>query len=163
MMFHASIAAKDPEHVAKVVAELWGGEAIPFLPTRNGSWMAIASDDRNTALEVYPHKMVLNYEEPQVVVPDPDPSKTDFVATHVAIGTKLTADEVFAIGAREGWFTQRLRRAMGFDVVELWVENSVMLEVLTDEMQAEYLEATTTPRWMAALEKWKEAKTAGLL
>ena len=50
---------------------------------------------------------------------------------------------------------------MGFDVVELWVENRVMLEILTDEMQAEYLESTTTPRWLGALEKWREAIAAG--
>lgn len=163
MLFHASIAAKDPENVAKVVAEIWGGECLPFLPLQNGSWMAVASDDRNTALEVYPRHSILDYEDPKVVVPNPDPSSKDFVETHLAIGTKLTADEIFAIGEREGWFTRRLHRKMGFDVVELWVENRVMLEILTDDMQADYLKTTTTPRWMAALKKWKEAQAAGKL
>ncbi|RKF20508.1 hypothetical protein D6851_10165 [Altericroceibacterium spongiae] len=158
MLYHASIAAKDPENVSKVVAEIWGGEHFPFLPLQNGSWMAVASDDRNTALEVYPHNSIIDYEDPKVVVPNPAPSGTNRVETHLAIGTGLTADDIFAIGEREGWFAQRLRRKMGFDVVELWIENRVMLEILTEEMQSDYLETTTTPRWMAALEKWKEAK-----
>jgi len=36
-IFHASIAAMDPQHVAEVVAELWGGEAMEFLLLNNGS------------------------------------------------------------------------------------------------------------------------------
>lgn len=163
MLFHASISARDPENVTKVIAELWGGEHIPFLPLENGSWMAMASDDRNTMIEVYPENSVIDYEEAKVVVQNPDPSTTPKIETHLAIGTKLTADELFAIGEREGWFTQRLRRKMGFDVIELWVENRVMLEVLTEEMQAEYLESTTTPRWLGALEKWRELQAAGKL
>ena len=163
MLFHASIAARDPENVAKVVAELWGGEAVPFLSLENGSWMAMASDERNTALEIYPDNSVIDYEDPKSVIPNPDPSSKNKVETHLAIGTNLTADEIFAIGEREGWFTRRVRRKMGFDVVELWVENRTMLEVLTSEMQADYLEASTTPRWLAAVEKWKELQAEGKL
>ena len=154
-------SGKRSGNVAKVVAEIWGGDYLPFLPLQNGSWMAVASDDRNTALEVYPDNSVIDYEDPKVVIQNPAPSGKDKIETHLAIGTKLTAEQIFAIGEREGWFAQRLRRKMGFDVVELWVENRVMLEILTDEMQAEYLESTTTPRWLGALEKWREAIAAG--
>jgi len=54
-----------------------------------------------------------------------------------------------------------MRRKLGFDVIELWVENRVMLEVLTDYMRQEYLESTTTARWHAAMEKCKEAQAPG--
>ncbi len=125
--------------------------------------MAVASDERNTALEIYPYGVVLSSEDPRTIVPDPSPASSTLTATHLAIGTKLTADEVFAICAREGWTANRIRRAMGFDVIELWLENRVMLEVLTDEMQAEYLEACTTQRWLSAHEKWTAAKAAGAM
>jgi hypothetical protein len=46
---------------------------------------------------------------------------------------------VFAIAAREGWEAKYRRRGGAFGVIELWLENRVMIEVLTDEMQAEYL------------------------
>lgn len=32
MLFHLSIDADDPRHVAEVIAELWGGVATPFPP-----------------------------------------------------------------------------------------------------------------------------------
>ena len=161
MIFHASIAAKDPQHVAEVVGELWGGEAIEFLPLNNGSWMAVASDDRNTALEVYPAGKVLDAEAFMSVADDPEAAANPKpIETHLAIGSVLSADEVKAIGEREGWLARPMRRKMGFDVIELWVENRVMLEVLTDYMQKEYLESATTPRWHAAMNAFKEAQAA---
>jgi len=38
-----------------------------------------------------------------------------------------------------------------FGVIEMWVENERMIEVLTAPMQAEYLEAMTLPKWKAML------------
>ena len=94
MLFHASIAAKDPENVAKVVAEIWGGDYLPFLPLQNGSWMAVASDDRNTALEVYPDNSVIDYEDPKVVIQNPAPSGKDKIETHLAIRSEEHTSEL---------------------------------------------------------------------
>ena len=63
MLFHLSIAAREPRHVANVIAELWGGAALPFPPVMEGSWIAIAGDDRGTAIEVYPDGTVLRETE----------------------------------------------------------------------------------------------------
>ncbi len=54
MLFHLSIAADDPQHVAGFFAEIWGGEALPFPAVIDGSWAALAGDDRGTMIEVYP-------------------------------------------------------------------------------------------------------------
>ena len=59
MLFHMSIAAHDPRRVASVIAEIWGGEAHIFPPVMEGSWVALAGDDRGTILEVYPIDTVL--------------------------------------------------------------------------------------------------------
>ncbi len=48
MLFHVSIDADDPKHVAAVFAELWNGRAVPFPPVAEGSWMALAGDERIT-------------------------------------------------------------------------------------------------------------------
>jgi hypothetical protein len=37
------------------------------------------------------------------------------------------------------------------DAVELWLENMVMIEVLTDDMAAEYLATMTVAGWRSAL------------
>jgi hypothetical protein len=55
------------------------------------------------------------------------------------VASPLAETEVFAIAAREGWEAKYRRRGGAFGVIELWLENRVMIEVLTDEMQAEYL------------------------
>ena len=60
MLFHLSIDARDPRHVANVIAELFGsGKAAPFPPVAEGSWVALALDERNTTVEVYPRGTVL--------------------------------------------------------------------------------------------------------
>ena len=40
MLFHLSIDADNPKHVAEVFAEIWKGRAMPFPPVAVGSWMA---------------------------------------------------------------------------------------------------------------------------
>ncbi len=59
----------------------------------------------------------------------------------MAIATPMGADEVLAIGACEGWRAVRCTRGKNFfDVIEFWIDNPTMLEFLTPEMQAQYLE-----------------------
>jgi hypothetical protein len=60
-------------------------------------------------------------------------------ATHAAVASPLQQAEVFAIAAREGWQAKYRKRGGQFGVIELWLENATMIEVLTAEMQREYL------------------------
>ena len=48
--------------------------------------------------------------------------------------------QIRAVADREGWRAVRCNRG-AFNVVEVWVENAVMLELLTPQMSAEYLAA----------------------
>ena len=50
---------------------------------------------------------------------------------------------MLAIAAREGWRALVLPRG-GFDVIEFWIDNTVMIELLTPAMAADYL--ATAPR-----------------
>ena len=43
MIHHLSIAARDPKHVAAVLAEIMGGKAVPF-PPNPGSDLCLADD-----------------------------------------------------------------------------------------------------------------------
>jgi hypothetical protein len=140
MIHHYSIAARDPQRVAGVIAEIWQGRAMPFPPVAEGSWAALAGDDRNTMVEVYPFGCELQPAEGDadaaaVMVADPP----RFTATHAAIATPLEQDQVFAIAAREGWQAKYRKRGGLFGVIEVWLENSTLIEVLTAEMQREYV------------------------
>jgi hypothetical protein len=141
MLFHMSIAADDPKHVAAVVAELWGGKIMPFPPVSDNGWMVLAGDERGTALEVYPHGTVLRESEGDVDAHGEASGSDRFTATHGAIATNLDREAVLAIAEREGWPAKYRKRGGLFGVVELWIEGRQMMEVLTPEMQAEYLAA----------------------
>ncbi len=158
MIFHASIAADDPKHVSEVIAELWGGIALEFVPLNNGSWIALGPDDRNSAVEVYPRGQVYSLDGERGM--NFEPGTTGLTATHLALATSMTPEEVEALGKREGWTTRKLFRKLGFDVIELWIENKVMFEILTEYMQKQYLESSTIPRWTAAIEGALAARAA---
>jgi hypothetical protein len=48
-------------------------------------------------------------------------------------------EDIFGIAAREGWMAQRSDRGGLFEVIELWVENRFLLELLTDLEQRRYV------------------------
>jgi hypothetical protein len=144
MLFHASIPARDPQRVASVLAELWRGGAYPF-PAFPGSFVAIADDDRGTALEVYPAGQVLVPGKDMVEHRTLDAGRP--TETHVAIGVRCDEATVHAIARREGWTSRTCSRGGFFRVVEFWVEDRFMVEALTDEMQREYLAFATRENW----------------
>jgi hypothetical protein len=71
--------------------------------------------------------------------------KSDFapqyVATHLNINTQLNEREVKAIAERENWRVLTCNRGEGlFQLIELWIEDRFMLEVMTPEQTARYVE-----------------------
>ncbi len=151
MLFHMSIAGRDPRRVAEVIAEFWGGDALPFPPVGEGSWIAIAGDDRGTAIEIYPADTVLCPADGDADAFGARTGKVGLTATHGAIATNLSMEAVFAIAKREGWPAKYRKRGGRFGVIELWVEDRQMMEILTPEMQAEYLASATAANWRAML------------
>ena len=72
-----------------------------------------------------------------------------YSAFHLAVATKLSAEDVIAIAAREGWPAKYRKRGNVFGVIELWIEGRQMMELLTPEMQAEYLAFATPENFRA--------------
>src|ERR1700743_2079705 len=83
MLFHASIPARNPENVARVIAELWGGFHAPF-PSFPDSWMAIAGDDRGSIIETYPNDRVLSPDGEQVSSVSGSSTAPRYSAFHIA-------------------------------------------------------------------------------
>ena len=59
MIHHVSIAAREPQHVAEVLAELMNGKCFPFGPLE-GAFMAASGDANGTMFEVYPERATLD-------------------------------------------------------------------------------------------------------
>lgn len=140
MIHHMSIPATDTRHVAEVLVEILGGVLTGFGPYRD-SWIAWAADEVGAAIEVYPVGTELYPPDgPGQALFRHDPAASGFTATHATVSVELSAEQITAIGAREGWRAERCSRGP-HDVIELWVENRVMLELMTPEMTADYLAA----------------------
>jgi hypothetical protein len=165
MINHISIAVENPEKVANVLAELWNGAVVPFPPAPN-SFIVFANDGRGSGVEILPLNTVLvpgeglppeedfgidtRTEEYEAKFVQSD-SAPQYVATHLNINTHLSIEEIKEIGRREGWRTLVCNRGEGlFQLVELWIEDRFMLEVMTPEQTARYVEITS-PEFFAEM------------
>lgn len=143
MIHHVSIAARQPRHVAEVLAELMDGRAYPFPGGIADSFMAVSGDEHGSMIEVYPEDVVLQpgSGDSQVVAGHTD--APPHVPFHLLLSVPVDRAAVQRIGDREGWRTRLFGRgAPGqppvFHVIEFWIENRIMLEVATPDMVAEY-------------------------
>ena len=143
MIFHASIDADDPRRVADFLASLWNGQVLPFPAVIDGSWIVLAGDEHGSAIEVYPRGTELVQADGDADAYGVKRVPALGTATHLAVATALSAAEVMLLAVGERWIAKYRRRGGMFGVIEIWVENRLMIEVLTDEMQAEYTSSLT--------------------
>src|SRR5687767_1928433 len=162
MINHISIGVINPEHVANVLAELWGGYAMPFPPSPGG-FVVFADDGRVTLVELIPADVQLvpglgvppeegfsretitdDYEATFV----PGNERSLFGSVHLNINSPLDEESIKAIAKREGWRCFTANRGRGlFQLIELWIENRFMLEVNTPEMTEIYVNTVNPTNW----------------
>ena len=151
MLFHLSIVAENPEKVTLVLAELMGGQAQPF-PAVQKAWIAFANDSLGTAIEVYPLKTILEQGKESESVTFAQTKKTSYPrSVHFALKTPLEARQVFAIGQREGWRTLSCSRGDFFHVIELWIENQFLVELITPDKQTQAIDFHNSKTWSESL------------
>jgi hypothetical protein len=151
MLIHVSVEADDPRRVAEALAQIWGGEAFPFPPVGIGSWVAIAGDEYGSLIEVYARGTELHEGGGSEGAFGVQAEQRRNGPTHFAMGTPLTAEEVMTIAAENGWSAKYCRRADLFGLIEVWIDGCLLIEVLTKEMQREYLDAITIEGWRRML------------
>ncbi|MFO1103785.1 MAG: hypothetical protein U1E20_12865 [Methylocystis sp.] len=166
MIHHISIPARNPAHVAAVLAELMNGRAFPFSGPLPGAHMAMSGDPQGTMIEVYPDTITLapgEADEAQVAFTAGAPA-TGYFPFHALISVPLERAAIERIGAREGWRTKFFGRgAPGkppvFHLLEFWVENRVMLELATADMVHEYASFMQIGRIEAVMRERAQATT----
>ena len=132
-----------------MIAELWRGEAFPFPMVGKGSWVAHSLDDRRSTIEVYPRNLALYPGDG--AAEERSESVSRHGPFHAAVATPLTIEEVEAVARRYDCHTRLCQRGPWFRVIELWVDDSLMLEMMTPEMEAEYRSSITPENWRAML------------
>jgi hypothetical protein len=149
MIHHLSIAARNPKHVAGVLAEFMGGKAVPFPPNL-GSFFALQLDEYGSGVEVYPAGTELQPGGSDGAGFAKKAEARGYGPTHFALSVAADADAVEAIARRENWQCFRCNRGP-FHVIEVWVENESMVEILPPEYAAEYLAFTRPDKIAAAM------------
>lgn len=141
MIHHISIAVHNPLHVSQVLAEILQGQSVPF-PGHPGSYVALVLDAQGTMVELHPYGTALF---PGEAMNEPAnlqqyPAATLYSANHTAISVAISIDQIRAIADREQWRMVLCRRGDNyFDIIELWLENQLLIELLPPELVDRYL------------------------
>lgn len=152
MIAHMSIPSENPKQAALFFAAIIDGLAFNF-PVVEGAYISVAKDGSGTAIEVYPPSMAhhpgkgeldpavkpagpatMPWEDQILSRPD-DRRASSF---HLAIETRLSAAEVISRAQALGWRAIACERAGIFGVIEVWVDNVYLVEVLVPAEAARY-------------------------
>lgn len=156
MIHHFSMPARDPQHVAKVLARLIGGHAYRFPGPLPGAAMAVTGDRHGTMIEVYPEAVVMAPGEGEAPVAYRDtPVERAYAGFHALLSVPHDRATIERIGLEAGWRTKFFSRAAPglppvFHVIEIWVENRFLLEIVPGDM-IEVYETYMQPARMDAL------------
>jgi hypothetical protein len=139
MLHHVSINARDPDKAAAALARMVRATALraPQPPFPQGSWFVCFGDAQGTLIEIMPWGETRDLAAPGGLGFDPDMRATS--GSHVLLGTRLSATELFALAELEGWRAE-LASAGLFQFVKVWVEDRFLVEFLTPELSPAYLE-----------------------
>lgn len=143
MIHHLSIPARDPQHVAQVLAELTGWTIRPFPGPLASGLVLLSGDAHGTNVEIYPDGTVLKPGEGEAQGGFAVEAAPQHLPFHFLWSLEVDPDTVLAIAEREGWRALRCWRGPPgrplFELIELWIENRLMVEIATPAMLADYL------------------------
>jgi hypothetical protein len=129
----------------KVLAELMQGGALRFPPGGPNAWNAWSKDAR-IQLVVTPrgHFMLPGTQEMEWTA---GTSPVRASETHLALCVERPVKEIMEIAARTDWIARVCDRGGFFHVVELWLENAYLIELLDPAFSAEYQRSMTVETW----------------
>lgn len=145
MIKHISIGAKNPARTANYLAQFWQVKALPF-PMYDDSFVVFLGEDTSSCIEVYPlGELLLNSE---ISLPELDRSKPISAGPfHAAITVSVSEQQIACICDEAGWRYRKVDRGGFFQVVEVWVENNTLFEILTPPMAAAYEQFSNISNW----------------
>lgn len=154
MIAHVSLPARDPRATALLLATLIDGEVFDF-PVVPGASIAVARDGSGLAIEVYPdgpaHHPGIGEPDPAAIVDGPmaqpwedqvhgEATQLQPSAFHMALVSKLGDEGVMELARRHGLRAVSCDRAGVFRLVELWLDNAILVEVLNPAEAERYRE-----------------------
>jgi hypothetical protein len=136
---HFTIPARDPGHVAQVLAGLLGARAVP-LPHSGGSYIVSAGDVDGTAIEIWPASLRAAPGDSELA-PSELPLPESWPHHAYLTSDACDAKDILAVFEREGWRAECVHNGPpggGFSLVRGWIENHWAIELGGNEMRAQY-------------------------
>ena len=143
MVHHVSIEADNPMEVPTVIAKLMGGRAREGFPFEHAC-AAFSGDKYGAMIECWQRGKVVTIPKsgPGTFEINDSGTLQDYQAFHTALSVQLDDDEIMEIAKEVGWETA-VRANGPFSVVEVWIENRLLLEVLSPTQTENYLRVMT--------------------
>ncbi len=113
-----------------------GGRFFDF-PIHPGAYIVIAGDESGTAIEILPQNTVMIPGESEVETREIESARHQYYPFHAALSVPVSLETIEEIGMREGWLVRFCDRGP-FEVMELWIENNLLVELITPEMMGKY-------------------------
>jgi hypothetical protein len=113
-------------------------------------FIALAMDAYGTAIEFLPKGSVLKPTSNESSDWASEPSLTGYTATHVNMAVPISEAEIYDIAKREGWRVVRSGRQGLLELIEFWIENEIMLELMPPNLMERY-QAVVQPESLKAL------------
>ena len=152
MIHHVSISARNPKHVAEVLAEVMGGRCYPFPGSVPDSFKAVSGDAHGTMIEVYPEDVALQPgQDGMQVEAVRERAYPESVPFHFLLSVSASQETIERIGRREGWRTELFGRGKPgeppmFHVIEFWIENRLMVELAPKDSIKAYTDLFQLPK-----------------
>jgi hypothetical protein len=135
MILHVSVTADRPEATARTLATLLGGEAIPLGPAR-GAWTAVGPDPIGNVIEVMARGTEMHRAAGSVETLPGVPSRHS--GFHLLMESVLSESEIIKVAAASGAIAQRSSRGVFGELIEFWIDDCLLVEVLPFEWVRSY-------------------------
>lgn len=148
MILHASVVADRPKKAAQTLASLLGGIALPVGPG-SGTWTAIGPDPIGNVISV----LARGSEFHPVAGHHPETRTGDPVrhsGFHLLIETHFSEAEIMALARERDCLAQPTSHG-AFEVIEFWIDDCLLIELVTPELGRLYRETTHSQELRARL------------
>ena len=134
MILHASVVADEPRSTAETLAVLLGGMALPVGPGE-GTWSAVGPEPIGNLISVLARGSEFHRTNDHVETRPGKPVRHS--AYHLLIETPLAESQVLDLALERGCAAHRARHG-AFDVIEFWIDDCLLVEVVTPELSKSY-------------------------
>lgn len=140
MLHHISMNARDPRHVAEQLGYMLAAKVVraPRPPFPINTWFVCLGDENGTLLEILPWGEVRDPNGRGGIAHDDN--MRPHSGWHVLISTHTPLEHVVAVASQEGWHYEQADAGI-FQFVKVWIENGVLIEVMSAPQSAAYMQA----------------------